>query len=157
MTIDVDKLLAAIRARGCDAKDLRDGAHEAHHAIFVGLKKPWTRDNIHEALIKRARRGRVQALRLGVNELLVRYELEARAVEWIVCERAGVEYDLDKWSHIMWMETMKNMNILLPQGDEIADAIKIAKQRPLIERAARHVIALAAEPVRTAVRRRRTA
>lgn len=154
MTIDVDKLLAAFHARGIVTNDLRDGAHEAHHAIFVGLKKPWTRDNIHEALLKRARRGRVQALKLGVNELLVRYELEARAVEWIVCERAGIEYDLSYWSHIMFMETMKNMNILLPHGDEIADAIKIAKQRPLIERAAGHVIALADQPVR---RRRRAA
>lgn len=151
MKLDVDtwvQILRYVQARGSDARDLRDATHEAHHAIASGCRKPWTRDNIHAAVLRAARGDRITRLLGGsTNEALVKYELEARAVEWIICERAGLEYDLPKWADVMWWETFKNMNIRLPDVDDVAKAIKLAKERPSIVRAADRVAELADKPL----------
>lgn len=144
---DAQKLYDAIRAKGYaphdlgDGDDLRDAAHEAHHALYCGLRKPWTRDNIHEALLRRAKRDASGLYRS--TELFVQYELHARAVEWTVCERYGVEYDVEHWADTMWWETIKNMNIRLPDVEQIIGAIKIAKGMKRIERYVDDVITLA--------------
>lgn len=49
---EAQKLYDAIRAKGYEPHgldepaDLRDAAHEAHHALFCNLRSPWTRDRI---------------------------------------------------------------------------------------------------------------
>lgn len=131
------RLLEVIRANGCDALDLRDAAHEAHHALFTRLKPKWTRDRIHEALVKLAGRDRTS------RSTLVAYELDARAVEWLVCDRYGIEYDAPKWADTMWWETTKNMNITLPSDAWILEAMKIRTQLPSIAKHVDNVIALA--------------
>lgn len=141
LTLDADqitRILDAIGSRGCASRDFRFAVHEAHHALTCGLRKPWTSDNIHAAVLRAARK----SLLLTRDEALVRFELQARAVEWIACERAGIEYDLDYWAHIMWMETYKNMNILLPINGEIAEGIKTFKALGRTERAADAVLSL---------------
>lgn len=172
MTVDLDRkplkplsaeaqvLYDAIRAKGYEPHrlhssednlaDLRDASHEAHHALYCGLRKPWTRDNIHEAILRRAKRDASGLYRS--TELLVQYELHARAVEWTVCERYGIEYDVEHWADIMWWETIKNMNIRLPDVEQIIDAIKIAKGMKRIERYADEVVLLAT--VKSTKRRR---
>lgn len=75
-----EALIAAVRAKGSDARDLRDAAHEAHHALTAGAKR-WTRSSIDRAIKRKVKR-------IGdrVNE-----EILARAVEQIVCTELGVK------------------------------------------------------------------
>jgi hypothetical protein len=125
-------LLDAIRARGSDATSLRDAAHEACHALKWGVKKRWTRDNIH------AKKPRVRAY--GVAD-----EIEARAVEQLVCRGLGVDCGtVDHWAHVCWMETLKNERISLPAGDWLADHIRSAMQRKATQKMVEKVIALSA-------------
>jgi hypothetical protein len=74
-----EEVLLAIRARGCETTNLRDAAHEAHHAIEASVPEgKWGREAISKA-VKRMGPGRA-----------ARSEIVARAVEQIVCERLGV-------------------------------------------------------------------
>ncbi len=156
LSTEAQKLFDAIRARGYtpherdDPHDLRDAVHEAHHALFCGLKKLWTRDNIHDAIMRKAKRDASRLLRS--TEMLVRYELYARAVEWTICERYGIEYEVEHWADITWWESIKNMNIKLPDVEQIIEAIKVAKGMRFTERYVDDVVALVNAK---AVRRRR--
>lgn len=74
-----DEVVQAIRARGSDTNNLRDAAHEAHHAIETKVPNgKWDRDTISKA-VKRLGPGFAAAS-----------EIAARAVEQVVCERLGV-------------------------------------------------------------------
>jgi len=42
-----EMLIAIVVEKGGDARDVRDAAHEACHALMWGVKKKWTRENIH--------------------------------------------------------------------------------------------------------------
>jgi hypothetical protein len=130
-------LLTAIRSHGCDATDLRDAAHEAHHALDARVRGKWSRERIHRALVAKASKSG-----LG-RSTLVSYEIDARAVEWIICERYGIAYDLDAWANTMWWETAKNMNIQLPNDGWIQTAIRMRKESARITRAADAVQAIA--------------
>lgn len=75
-----DEVVAAVRALGSDTTNLRDAAHEAHHAIETGVPNgKWDRETISKR-VKRMGPGRAAAS-----------EIAARAVEQVVCERLGVE------------------------------------------------------------------
>ena len=130
LTDDAKKLYDAIRAKGYaghevgDPEDLRDAAHEAHHALYCNLKGPWGRERIHQALVRRANK-----LRRLANGELVAYELDARAVEWNVCERFGIDYEVERWADITWLETVKNMRIQLPAVSWIVEQITARKAR----------------------------
>lgn len=139
VTLTADQIIAAIRDRGSDARDLRDAAHEAHHALFANVRKRWTRDNVHAGVL-RAARHRVIA---GRDAALVKLELDARAVEWALCDRYGLPYELDKWADIMWWETAKSMSILLPDVDQVAQAIRLTRKRAIVETWADKIVALA--------------
>jgi hypothetical protein len=139
--MSADKLLAAIQAHGCDATDLRDAAHEAHHALFAKVKPPWERERIHQALMRRAKG------RLASGQLVI-YELNARAVEWIVCERFDITYDLTKWADIMWWETAKSLRICLRDIGWVAKLITQRKATAEAIAYADAVIALAGKPFR---------
>ncbi len=43
VSLQAAKIIEAVRARGNDPRDLRDAAHEAHHALEVKAKD-WDRD-----------------------------------------------------------------------------------------------------------------
>lgn len=100
-----DRLVTAIRARGSDAEDVRDAAHEACHALDVGLADGWDRESIHAALMRRS-----------IPSKALVYEVHARAVEQQVCRALRVPYDAKAWAHIAWMETLKNGGMLVPAG-----------------------------------------
>lgn len=95
---DAASIVAAIRSRGSDARDLRDAAHEAHHALRCNLRGPWERERIH---------ARLMAITEGSAMLLLQEEIDARAVEWVVCRDFGQEYDADHWAMIAAMESIK--------------------------------------------------
>lgn len=124
-------ILAAIQSRGSDARDIRDAVHEATHAIQCRLHGPWERERIHTALERRAKH---LAGKSGLVTEMVRYELQARAIEMLACERFGVAYDVKNWALWCAMETAKTYRVDLGSLDVIADAIVISsKQRRTIE------------------------
>jgi len=95
-----EALIALGRSKGNKPHDVRDAAHEAFHAMTAGVDD-WDRENIHEALV---------ALfdRRGGNADFWLHEMEARAVEQIVCERLGVPTKaIEAWYHTSVLEAMK--------------------------------------------------
>lgn len=116
MSNKAEVFLAAVRAMGSDAADVRDAAHEAHHALTSGLKQTWTRDRIHDALMDRFERVRAN---------LWLHEIEARVVEQIICKKLKVKTEpLDHWLAISAMEAIK---FHLPYTHP-AEASRIARQ-----------------------------
>lgn len=94
-------LVAAVRARGTNglrSNDVRDAAHEAFHALSAGTTGKWEREHVHRALTKKFKRA----------ELWV-HEMQARAVEQVVCKRLGVspDGDITKWVIISCFEAIK--------------------------------------------------
>lgn len=132
--VTADALLSAIQAKGSNATTLRDAAHEACHALQWGVKKRWTRDNIHA---KKPKRHRI------FGDIGVRDEMVARAVEQLVCARMGVDCGtVEHWAQICWMETFKNERISLPTGDWLEKQIKEYMTMASSARLADQVIAL---------------
>jgi hypothetical protein len=116
LTGDALSLLNAIRRRGVVTSTLRDAAHEACHALQWDVKRKWTRDNIHA---KKPKPHRIFG-HTGVHD-----EIDARAVEQVVCQRLGVDCGpVEKWADICWMEMLKNERISLPMGDWLANQIR---------------------------------
>lgn len=107
-----ERITANIRAKGCDAVNVRDAAHEACHAMAWGLKGKWTRENITRKNPYRRRPA------LGVGD-----EITARAVEALVMQSLGLEYDQDRWVTMMMMETIKFDRIALPSHEWVKEAI----------------------------------
>jgi hypothetical protein len=132
MTVRPSQIIAAVWDLGSDASDLRDAAHEAHHALRCKLTQPWTREAVHEALVGLCR---------GDGVLLLGEELDARAVEWTVCEAVGVSYDLEHWAFIAAMESLR-VGVAHPL-DMWKRGIVIRHGTKAIERAARAVVKLA--------------
>lgn len=135
-----DKIVRAIRARGSDATDLRDAAHEAFHALEIRLRGKWTRDRIHNALCRCARKRDSRA----IQSELVGYELRARAAERAVCQRFGIDYETEKWLHICYMETLQSMHIALPSTEWILKGMDVAAETLAHRRRVDQIIALGA-------------
>lgn len=96
-----DRLILAIRARGSDASDLRDAAHEACHALEFDVPEgSWDRESIDKVVQRRNRkRDRSSA---WASEIL------ARAVEQLVCADLGVEcWSVEKCVGVACMEAIK--------------------------------------------------
>jgi hypothetical protein len=79
------------RRMGSDTDNVRDAAHEASHAIEFGCAR-WDRGIDKAAFAPTNRR------------LLVSSEVDARAVERIVCEELGVPYVPHYWANICLLE-----------------------------------------------------
>jgi len=116
-------LLQAIRSRGSDAETIRDAAHEATHALQTNLHSPWNRDNIHEAVERLAKR-HFLGRHFGRMSALVRFELEARAVEMLTSQHFNEKYDIQHWATICWMETAKAFQTNIGEIDDVIAAIK---------------------------------
>lgn len=131
MTAEGAALVAAVRARGSDAKDPRDAAHEACHALEWGVTKRWTRNNIHA----KKPRNRSEA---------VASEIMARAVEQLVSARVGYDCGpVEKWALVCWMEMLKNEKIALPTDGWLEGAIRLAMERQTTKKMADRIIASA--------------
>jgi hypothetical protein len=129
-----EDLIAAWQACGSDTNDLRDGAHEAHHALDAGLRGPWDRERIHAALVRKAR---------GQRSTLLGYEIDARAVEHLVCVEFDVPHDIDHWSMWACMEAIKT-GVPTPTPSMFGDAVRRVMDTPRIRKAAARVMNLTA-------------
>lgn len=127
--------LAALSARGCRARDVRDGAHEAFHALTVRMPRGWEREAIHAELVAH----------LSPSALWV-HEMEARRVEQEVCRVLGEDPggDLEKWIGMSCMEAIRTR---VPHCDP-ERAMAIAERIPdaRVARAADRVLRLVPFP-----------
>lgn len=125
------RLVEAVRARGSDAQDPRDAAHEAAHALKWAVKGKWTRKKLDRASPK------IRGVRL-VDEL------EARAVEQIVS--AAVGYDcgtVEHWAGVMWLEAFKIDHVSYPLEDRwLEKRIAEYMERPATMAMAQRVLEL---------------
>lgn len=129
-----EDLLLAIRARGSDARDLRDAAHEACHALAWKVKGKWTRKKIETSNPYRRR----SLMSFGIGD-----EITARAVEQLVCARLGVECDpVSRTVMTMCMETAKFDGVSLPYDEMVTAVTDRMKSTAAVEMADR-VLALA--------------
>jgi hypothetical protein len=129
---NADAIIRYIQAKGSDATDLRDAAHEAHHALVAGARR-WDRNSIHNALMRYTK---------GAPGALVFEEVKARAVEQLVCKDLGVEcWPVEKAAHIAWMETTKSLRLLVPTNF-FDEAIKKHLDSPTTRAAADAIIKL---------------
>jgi hypothetical protein len=136
MTTTPESLITAVRAKGSDASDLRDAAHEACHALSWRVSAPWTRDNIHA---KKPKPHRIFGDMPGIRE-----EILARAVEQLVCVKLGVDCGtVSRWALVCWMEMLKNERVSLPTGDWLEAQIRDAMGTALAEDMAKAVLRLA--------------
>jgi hypothetical protein len=119
MNDQAHRILAAIRARGCEAMghkadpgEFRHAVHEAVHGIRLGAKS-WSNDAIHRACTR---------VRSPSNRLME--ELIARAVEQLVCQRLGVACDtVEHFAFWTCMEALKN-RVDIGGPDEFARGVR---------------------------------
>lgn len=126
-----DMLIGAWSCHGYDGDDLRDGAHEVHHALDAGVQRDWgDREAIHAALMRKAR---------GRRSTMLRYEIDARAVEHVVCRAYGVDHDIKHWAFWACMEGVKSG---FPMGsfNQFAAAVSDAVDTDRIVKAAARVV-----------------
>lgn len=129
-----ESLLKAIRARGSDAQDLRDAAHEACHALQWNVRGKWTRRNIDRANPNKGRR----SYSFGLAD-----EIIARAVEQLVCVKLGAECpSIEACALTMIMEAMEIDRVNLPCDGTIERAIRRRLKAPEAHALAERVIAL---------------
>lgn len=96
-----DEIVAWVRSKGSDTDNLRDAAHEASHALEVRPRR-WDRESIHRKLVRKGK------------TFLVRTELEARAVERVVCGALGVKHDWEGFEFLAFVEASKS-GVWLPK------------------------------------------
>jgi hypothetical protein len=115
-----DALVEAIRRRGSNPRNLRDAAHEACHALEVGLRQPWQRERIHSALCEKVTGpgGHLD------NASFVAAELRARAVETLVCQAFEVDYDIEGWAAISYVEALLAYGVRLPSVEWVCSGIE---------------------------------
>lgn len=117
-----------------EPSDLRDAAHEAHHALSVKLRGSWERERLNRAMEKR---GRVY---------LFRSEIESRAVEQLVCDALDVktERDLEGWALVSCMEAIKMSRLDIGPPGRMAEAVRRAMKHPNVVASAEKILALGA-------------
>lgn len=143
-------IIAAVRALGSDAGDLRDAAHEAHHALDARVPRGrWDRQTIDRAVF------RMGAKRAAFSEVM------ARAVEQLVCADLGVPCDsVEDYAAIAVLEAA-GAGLDLGSANDFAALVRHAMGTRVARRAADAVTALAlappgdAGPPRRATARRR--
>lgn len=77
------RIVRAVRARGSNAHDVRDAAHEATHGLTLTLSR-WDRQSVNRALMRLRPRARMG------------HEVTARAVEAVVCARFGEDHSVEE-------------------------------------------------------------
>lgn len=128
-----DRLVEILISHGCAperqraAHPVRDAVHETVHVLQSGYKPKhlvWDREELHEALVAKAEK--LAADRIRPDLMLVRFELQARAVEMLACKRLGLDYVIEDWAFIMWRETISSLRINMGEIDDLVDAIQVS-------------------------------
>lgn len=125
-------IVAACVARGVSMEerepdDIRFAAHEAYHGFDLDLED-WSSDSIHEKILSEPR------------WVAAATEIEARAAEWLVCERLGIPYDLEKWTLASFMEGIKGVGLRLPR--EMPELIRMKRKDPRVKKIVGKIVAL---------------
>jgi hypothetical protein len=120
-----DKLVEILTSRGCrplmqkGLHPVRDAVHETVHQIQSGART-YDRELLHERLCRKA----------ADRSTLVRFELQARAVEMLACHEFGIKYDIEHWAFVMWLETAKSLQVDIGDIEEVRSSIiTVSKQR----------------------------
>jgi hypothetical protein len=100
-------IISLARAWGSNPRDFRDAVHELSHTIDYGCES-MDREEIHAHIIADEPQARIDT------------ELRARAAEWLACELAGIDYDVEYWAFVAFMEASKS-GVWLPRP--VSDAI----------------------------------
>lgn len=128
------RVISAVRARGSDAEDLRDAAHEAVHGLLGNLSS-WGRNDIGRSLA-----GRLRSF-YGRSEVTGE-EITARAVEAIVCERLCVEHSIERFTGVTLLEAIHG-GVVIPVSDaEFAGFVRTRMKRPEAQALADRIIGL---------------
>lgn len=136
------RLLAAVSSRGNDAIDIRDAAHEACHGIQARHRGSWERESLHRGLLQRSRKSILAELTYSYAPLIA-WELDARAVEQIVCAKLAVVcWSIKTTSDITFHETLHHFKIRLPSIGWIEEQVTQRLERPALQRMADRVLAL---------------
>ena len=140
-------VIKAVRRYGSDVDDLRDAAHEAAHGLQVNLPEGrWDRVQLDDALFAKARtfahKKSIENTLEYAFKYLWRVEIQARAVEQIVCKRLGVLTDtVEVWANNAWLEG----NLRSITGPSLAQLVKriyAAMKTKVVNRLADRVIKL---------------
>lgn len=135
-----DQMVAILKSRGCEPSDLRDGVHEAVHVLQTGSRS-WDREKLHETLERKA--WKTSSARNHIATM-VRYELQARAVEMLACKHFKIPYDIDHWAFTCWMETSKSYRVDIGSIDKIVDSVRIVSKQVEVGMLLRRVLSLRA-------------
>jgi hypothetical protein len=126
-----DGIVLLARRRGSDARDARDAAHEACHALEANASL-WARESIHQALCRM----------YTVPADLVMAEVRARAVEAEICRRLGISYDPRRWLQAAEEETMLSQIGAMPLSEWVK-AVALMSTRSEIHRMVNRILFLA--------------
>lgn len=157
-----DRLIKIFQSKGYHPErqkglhEIRDGIHEAMHVVQSG-SKTFNRDKLHEALEQAADRHplsagaptglrRREAQRMGA---LLRFELQARAAEMLVCQHFGIEYDLEGWALTTWLETSKSYHVDIGDTETICDSIRVVSEQYETHRLLASVLRMRARKARS--------
>lgn len=107
------EVIALCAKHGNKARDVRDAAHEAFHALYVNARD-WDREKVHAKLKKRFDKAGLWI-----------HEMQARAVEQLVCRHYGIDAgELDGWVFVSIREAVSHR---LPFG-EFDVSLQLARQ-----------------------------
>lgn len=148
-------IINAVRSRGSDARDLRDAAHEACHAVELNVAVgSWDRDTIHDAIMATiGKRGGDTMMRSLQIARVIRFETTARAVERLTCQRFDI--DIGDWADIAFMEAMQGAGIRLPSVDWIREQIDREVTTPQVKKLVAKIFALPDEVIVKPSRRKK--
>lgn len=121
------ELRAAFVAHGVTAMDVRDGAHEATHALEWGVEPPWTRARVAAAAGRKSANAKFES------------EVLARAVEQLVCEAVGAECPpLEERAFVALLEGAKRDGYMVDSiqvwMDMVTARMKSAEARDMVQR-----------------------
>lgn len=119
-------VVAWARAQGSDTREVRDAAHEASHAVELRVND-WHRESIHAAVMELPPVERA------------RTEVEARAVEQLVCEALGVHHEWDGFLALCAIEATRS-GVVFPNLETLKRMVATVKRAPQVVRRAEWIL-----------------
>lgn len=126
-----DGVVRWVRRCGSDTNNVRDAAHEASHALEYRVRR-WGREAIHSKVIRSRPGDRA------------RTEVEARAVERLVCAAVNVTHD---WSHFNLLCAIEatRSGISFPSLDVLETLIQSAMRSTVVVERTALILAMGTE------------
>ena len=143
-------IVRAVQRYGSDADHLRDAAHEACHALEVDVPRGhWGRETIHEAIMSSYKKRSSAVTRSFQLAKIISFEITARAVERIVCEKFSIDIgDPEYWAGIACIEAVKVVGVQIPSVDWFLAQVKKAESTDRVKKLIERIVALGSETVK---------